>query len=179
MLIDTATLLENGSVLLTGYLPGAFCSSAAAELYDPRTSRFTGTGPRSLCDVISTATRLLDGRVLFVEGNDSNFPDDVEVYDPVTGTFAHLGWTSNVHEYSAAMRLLDGTVLITGGQVAGGNGNPSVERYLPATGKFVSSMMTTGRHSHTVTLLPDGSVLIAGGYEIWPVPTSSAEVYTP
>ncbi len=39
--------------------------------------------------------------------------------------------------------------------------------------------MTTGRHSHTATLLRDGTVLIAGGYSTWPVPTSSAELYTP
>ncbi len=37
--------------------------------------------------------------------------------------------------------------------------------------------MITGRHEHTATLLPDGTVLIAGGYTFWPNPTASAEIY--
>ena len=53
-----------------------------------------------------------------------------------------------------------------------------------ATGKFsVAGNMTTGRHSHTATLLPDGTVLIAGGYSVWlwpnPSGSSSAELYVP
>jgi uncharacterized protein (TIGR03437 family) len=43
----------------------------------------------------------------------------------------------------------------------------------------VGAKMTTGRHQHTATLLPDGSVLIAGGYSTWPSPTASAEIYRP
>ena len=39
--------------------------------------------------------------------------------------------------------------------------------------------MTTGRHSHTATLLPDGMVLVAGGYSAWPGATSTAEIYRP
>ena len=39
--------------------------------------------------------------------------------------------------------------------------------------------MTTGRHSHTATLLSDGTVLIVGGYSSWPTPTASAEIYDP
>jgi hypothetical protein len=123
---------------------------------------------------------LINGTVLFVEGNDSALPDDAEVYDPISGVFTHIGFTSDVHEFSAAVRLPDGTVLIAGGQVAGGNGNPSAELYVPATSMFNSAgNMITGRHEHTATLLPDGTVLLAGGYSIWPAPTSSAEIYKP
>jgi hypothetical protein len=39
--------------------------------------------------------------------------------------------------------------------------------------------MITGRHSHTATPLPDDTVLITGGFSVWPNPTSSAEVYKP
>jgi|SRR6516225_7102459 hypothetical protein len=54
----------------------------------------------------------------------------------------------------------------------------AVELYVPATGTFAKAAdMTTGRHEHRATLLPDGTVLIAGGCGIWPHPTASAEIY--
>jgi hypothetical protein len=58
--------------------------------------------------------------------------------------------------------------------------NLGTEVYVPATGTFaLAGNMTTGRHSNTATLLPDGTVLIAGGYSTWPHPTSSAEIFKP
>jgi hypothetical protein len=178
VLVDTATLLPDGRVLVTGC--AAQCSVGTTGVYDSHTGMFSATGPRRAWDTISTETLLINGTVLFVEGNDSALPDDAEVYDPTSGVFTHIGFTSEVHEFSAAARLPDGTVLIAGGQVAGGNGNPSAELYVPATSMFNSAgNMITGRHEHTATLLPDGTVLLAGGYSIWPAPTSSAEIYKP
>ena len=76
------------------------------------------------------------------------------------------------------MRFADGTALITGGQLPGGDGGGGSDLYLPVTGTFAyAGNMTTGRREHTATLLPDGTVLIAGGFSIWPTPTSSAEIY--
>ncbi len=179
--VDAATLLPDGTVLVVGFSQAV---DGVAELYDPRTGTFSRTGRRQASDVESTATLLMDGTVLLVEGNDSNLPDDVESYDPASRTFSHLGYASEVHEFSAAARLLDGTVLIAGGQIAGGSGNDAAERYVPATRTFVAAgNMIARRHSHTATLLPDGTVLIAGGFSDWdwptPGPTSSAEIYRP
>lgn len=173
---DPATLLPNGLVLVVGC--AANCSAGMAALFDPKTDKFSPTGPRQAWDTVSNATLLTDGTVLFVEGNDSALPDDAEIYTPMLGTFTHIGHTQYVHEFSTATRLPDGAVLVTGGQLAGGNGNGAVELYEPATGKFATSAsLATGRHNHTATLLPDGTVLIAGGYSTWPYPTSSAEIY--
>ena len=56
----------------------------------------------------------------------------------------------------------------------------SAELYDPATGRFsATGDMTTRRSYHTATLLNNGQVLITGGIETWPAPTSSAELYTP
>jgi hypothetical protein len=71
-------------------------------------------------------------------------------------------------------------VLIAGGQLPGGNGAAGADLYSPTTGMFYAvPSMTTARHEHTATLLLDGTVLIAGGYSIWPAGTLGAEIYKP
>ena len=177
---DTATLLLDGRVLLTGSA-GAAPIAGAAELFDPPSGTFSITGPRHEVE-LSTATLLTDGTVLVVTASFDVSPDDADVYDPASGTFTHIGQTIGFHPFSAAVRLADGTVLISGGQVIGGDGSSYTEIYLPATRTFASAgQMTTGRDSHTATLLPDGTVLIAGGISIWGSPpqmTSTAEIMT-
>ena len=113
-----------------------------------------------------TATLLTDGRVLFLGSNDWPDPADAEVYDPAAGTFASIGGAVS-QELAPASRLTDGTVLIAGGQVPGGNGSTDAELYVPASGTFENvGEMTTARHSHTATPLPDDTVLITGGFSV-------------
>jgi len=179
VLVDAATLLPDGNVLVAGC--AATCTVGATELFDPQSGTLSPTGPMSGWDNVNTATLLMNGTVLFV-GNAENdgWPADAEVYDPAAGTFTFIGNTTAPHEFSAAARLLDGTVLIAGGQLQGGAGSAGTDLYVPATGTFAfAGNMTMGRHEHTATLLPDGTVLIAGGFSIWPNPTSSAEIYHP
>jgi hypothetical protein len=55
----------------------------------------------------------------------------------------------------------------------------STELYDPATGAWTNSgAMTTARRSHTATLLPNGKVLVSGGYDGNSV-LSSTELYDP
>jgi hypothetical protein len=180
-LVDaTATLLTNGKVLVTGC--AADCSVGVTELFDPQSGTFGVTGPMMVMyypDYGYTATLLMDGRVLFLGSNDWPELADAEVYDPAAGTFASIGGPVS-QEVAPASRLTDGTVLIAGGEVTGGNGSAGAELYVPASGTFESAgEMTTDRHSHTATPLPDDTVLLTGGFSVWPDPTSSAEVYKP
>ncbi len=177
----TVTLLTNGKVLVTGVsgCPTS-CSNGEAELFDPQSGTFGVTGPmmaKGYPDYGYTAALLTDGRVLFLGSDD--YSADAEVYDPVTGTFASAGSTVS-QELAPASRLTDGTVLIAGGQVPGGNGSAYAVLYVPASGTFEHvGEMTANRHSHTASPLPDDTVLITGGFSVWPEPTSSAEVYKP
>ena len=173
----TVTLLTNGKVLVTGCVGQC---NGVTELFDPQSGTFGVTGPmmdKYYPDYGYTATLLTDGRVLFLGSDD--FSADTEVYDPAAGTFTSI--VSGVsQELSPASRLTDGTVLTAGGQLPGGNGSTYAELYVPANGTFgrVGDMIT-GRHSQTATPLPDDTVLITGGFSVWPGPTSSAEVYKP
>jgi hypothetical protein len=176
----TATLLPNGKVLIAGGYQGGL---ASAELYDPSTGSFTATGNMTTAPWGCTACLdhkailLPNGKVLIVAF------EGAELYDPSTGTFAPTGNMINPY-YTArtATLLTSGKVLVAGGTNDFGD-SAGAELYDPSTGTFTpTGNMTTGRESHTATLLPDGTVLITGsqrgafggGYGL-----ASAEIYDP
>jgi hypothetical protein len=174
---NTVTLLSNGKVL--------FNDISDSELFDPHSGTFAAAGPmvKGSPDFGYTAALLGDGRVFFLGSNDSPSSADVELYDPPAGTFALNLFTSISQAFAPASRLSDGTVLIAGGE-GGVGGIPDATLFVPSSGalKYAGSM-TIGRHSHKSTALPDNTVLITGGWNIWnppnQPPTASAEVYTP
>ena len=59
---QTATLLQNGQVLIAGG------ETASAELFNPSTGAFTATGSMTVSRSGHTATLLPDGRVLIAGG---------------------------------------------------------------------------------------------------------------
>ena len=96
------------------------------------------------------------------------------------GTFIPTGNMTMPRFRHTATLLLNGKVLITGGGegVYVDDSDTSAELYDPLTRTFTATgNMTTGRFEYTATLLPDGRVLIAGGYYL--VPLATAELYDP
>jgi Galactose oxidase, central domain len=163
----TATQLMNGKVLIAGG------SDETAELFDPASESFASTGSMSTSRYGATATLLANGKVLVVGGfgpGTSELPRlaTAELYDPLRGTFSETGTLAFPRVQHTATLLNDGRVLITGGtinHVGGGTASASAELYDPSTGLFstVGSMMSD-RAQHTATLLGNGQVLIAGGW---------------
>ena len=85
---------------------------------------------------------------------------------------------------AASIRLSGGRVLICGGTATGNVGGvlSSAEIYDPASQRFTrTGSMTVARQGHTITMLLDGRVLIAGGARNvgFRSELASAEIYDP
>jgi hypothetical protein len=111
-----------------------------------------------------TATRLQDGRVLIVGGeNSTGALNGTEVFDPAAGTFAAAGNMSAARADHSATLLADGRVLIAGGRNSAG-AVATTEIFDPATGTFAGGpSMSVARAGHSATLFADGQIFIAGG----------------
>ena len=175
--LHTATLLNDGKVLVAGGCSGANGAESHAELYDPSKGTFTATGNMNSPRCELGAAMLGDGRVLISGGTTNTTTlSSAEIYDPSTGTFSATGSMTTPRTYPTATVLQYGMVLITGGY--GSNSLSSAEIYDPSTATFAATgSMSTGRYADRATLLNNGTVLIAGGESKYGTYLSSAEVY--
>ena len=179
---QTATLLNNGTVLIAG---GGFLN---AELYDPSRGTFTATGNMTIA-YGQSATLLPNGQVLIAGGYGGTASTaSAELYNPATGTFTATGSMTTGRELHTATLLNNGKVLIAGGDNGLFNSSnstlqilSSAELYDPATGTFTATgSMTDARDFPTATMLNNGQVLIAGGEDdVYGDVVASAELYDP
>jgi hypothetical protein len=157
-LAHTATLLNNGKVLVTGGLDGTGNPSNTAELFDPASETFAPTGSMQTPRVWHTATLLNNGKVLVTGGGFAGSAT-AELFDPTSGSFTPTGSMHTARSSHTATLLQDGKVLVTGGSTA------TAELFDPASGTFALTGSTdTARTFQTATLLKDGKVLLAGGF---------------
>lgn len=183
---QTATALKDGNVLITGGEDAAGTAEASAELYETETGKFLPVAAMSFARREHRATLLPNGAVLITGGVDAagQALAAAEIYDPATRRF-RLTTAAFPASGTAMMegRSQHAAVLLTSGQVliAGGSGAKSTSRsaelYDPSRGSFTcvggsggaSGMPCAGsmieyRTAAADALLPNGEVLIAGGY---------------
>jgi hypothetical protein len=185
----TATRLTDGRVLLVGGLSLKKRGTlATAEWYDPSNDSFTATSGTLEEDRFGhVAVLLSDGRVLILGGQTwqigqpSRTLASAEIYDPHTGRFTRTGAPMHfARDRCTATVLEDGHVLIVGGT---DKGNPPLpaEIFDPVTGTFMlAASLREGRMAHDACLLPDGRVVVAGGWaDVRKATTSSVEIYDP
>jgi Galactose oxidase, central domain len=172
----SAKLLADGRVFVLG---GGALPTIGSEVWDPATGAWSrGGAPTHARLGGQSATLLRDGSVLVVGGqtgtlNGDPFPPPLraaDVWDPATSSFSPSGAMGLGRERHTATLLADGRVLIVGGvgEPAADFSDTAVteaEIWDPATGSFSSAGQdAAGRALHTATLLPDGRVLITGGF---------------
>ena len=154
----TAILLPTGKVLVIGgYGTRAYPDVAPAELYDPASRTFSAAGGyvgRGGCDFCAPSVLLSDGTVLFP----GQYP--AQLYDPRSDSFSPGGMM--ISDQQGAVALTNGKVLFAGGVEIGRSSR--AELYDPGTHTFASTgNMAWPRDWHTLTWLPNGMVLAAGG----------------
>jgi hypothetical protein len=177
--MHTATLLDDGSVLIAG--GSVMDIEASAERYDPATRRCEHIGPLDHARSMHTATRLEDGRVVLIGGFSPDRPHaSIEVFDPAAQTFDAAGHLQEPRSGHTAVLLDDGRILVAGGAARNGKLLASVELYDPASGRSESVRpLRTARAWHTATRLADGHILIAGGADRRAKGLRSVELYDP
>jgi hypothetical protein len=183
-----AALLNNGKVLVAGGFNGTL-EQASAELYDPTTGTFTATGSMMIFRESPTATTLLNGNVLvaggfFNPGGADSSIATAEVFNAATGAFTPTGSMTSRRVSQTATLLANGEVLIVGGNdfTGGGRGDnlASAELYNPTTGTFMpTGSMSAAREQHTATALPNGSILVVGGFDFGVGSLGTTEIFNP
>jgi hypothetical protein len=179
--MNTATLLQNGLVLLAGGKNSSNYSTASAELYNPVTKTFTATGSMTTPRAFHAAVLLPSGMVLIVGGcdNNGNPVSNAELYNPATGTFTATGSMLKARFFPGAALLNSGKVLVYGGGTNPENGTPTAEAelYDPVAATFsATTSLNTARYLPTTTVLANGNVLTTGG-DGTSTALASAELY--
>jgi hypothetical protein len=168
----TCSTLQDGRVLVVGGTDGQGLPVATAEIYDRATQSWTFAATLNDPRWGHTATVLNDGRVLIAGGQDFYGPKDtLEIFDPLQGAFFPLDdRLSTPRMNHAAVLLPDGLVAILGGS-NGANSISSVDLFIPGeAGLFddliiAAAPMQAARASLTANNLPDGTILVAGGFD--------------
>ncbi len=178
----TATLLQDGRVLIAGGESTTYTNFNSAEIFDPSSGTFSTTGPMQEARDQHYAVLLSNGKVLLGGGYTAEMTS-AEVFDPVTETFASTGsMTSAARANSLATLLPNGQVLVAGGKDELSRATSSAELYTFATGSFAATgSMNAPRDQFAMTLLLGGQVLVSGGdtASCCQSPINTAELYTP
>lgn len=180
----TSTMLEDGTVLVTGGRGVSGKVLHTVELFDPIDDSWTSTGVMKRGRASHASVLLKDGRVLVLGGfdNDLRTLASGEIYDPESQKWSFIADMSEARSFPTASVLRDGRVLVTGGSHTGAGPaamRRTAEIYNPVTNSWSSAgRFEVHRAGHSATVLRDGRVLVVGG--AGPASTiAKAEIYDP
>lgn len=177
----TATLLENGDVLITGGVDEKQ-PIASAELYRAVSGDFVAVGAMQISRERHSAALLKNGLVLITGGTIMSPSEKAELYDPKTQIFRQISPMNARRAAQTSTLLPDGRVLIAGGAESASSILQSVEIFDPQNDSFkLAGQMQASRFKHSAVLVTDGKVLLLGGSDEreWSGRRNSVEVYNP
>ena len=122
----TATLLEDGRVLITGGFDDDVWPMDTVEVFDPKTGVWNAGSRMSTARAFHAATRLGDGRVLITGGLGPDLRPlaSAEVWDPETELWSPYLSMAARRRGHTSIELNDGRILITGRRWAGWAAGP-------------------------------------------------------
>jgi Kelch motif protein len=178
-----AATLPGGRVLIAGGNNGTIRLSSA-EVFNPATGAFTPVSDMGAPRARAGAAPLPDGRVLLAGGTDAAPLQSAEVFNPATNSFssAGIGAMGIARRAPATAPLPGGRVLVAGGSNDEGGSEhylASAEVFDPGSNSFSSTgigAMGSARTGAVAAPLPDGRVLVAGGFD-GSTRFSSAEIF--
>ncbi len=160
----SATLLRDGKVLVAGGLDDNGVALATAELYDPATGTWALTAPMTQARAGHFAFLLPTGAVLVIGGDQPCCLSNVtaEVYDPANGLWSPAGSLDSPFGMLSATMLPSGNIFLSG--VAEAYRTTASWLYdAPQKIWIRASGDPIYRQEPSMSVLPDGTVLVTGG----------------
>lgn len=180
--LHTATLLDNGRVLVAGGRSVGQLD-ASVQIYHPAFGVWRKASSMAQPRFGHTATLLEDGRVFMVGGRANTILHGAEIYDPRSDIWSPAGRLAIARAHHTAVRIGDGLVMVMGGMTLtpdGETATASTETYDAFSGRWAAAGdMATARASHAVVAFSDGRVLVTGGLGPNRDAVASAEMYSP
>jgi hypothetical protein len=179
----TLTLLQDGRALAVDDSGNV---NSPGELYEPATGLWTLTGEMYYAHSGNSVALLGNGDVLAYGNHFACYA--AQIYTPGTNTWNRtLGQCGTGISDGPVAALAMGKALLAGGSIIYSGHATQVSRaylYDPSTnGWVVTGFLNQARASHTLTRLPNGQALAAGGFEKNSSATTiflaTAELYTP
>jgi len=187
----TATLLNDGRVLIAGGTHVDGIATAGCELFDPKANRWIHASSMMSARAGHAATLLADGDVLVTGGWTGigfgvHASASSEIYHPATNSWTAAAAMHAPPGVQSSIRLNDGRVLVVGRtNVTRGSPLPAAQQeqaelYDPLRDRW--SLAGAGLpllSGEATTLMPDGTVLVTGGTTDTGFATTGAELFDP
>ena len=159
----SATVLNNGKLLIVGGQERLSGRVGTAEIYDPTSN--TWSAAANMIDARGKSHRavlLSDGKVMVIGDSETG---TVEIYDPASNTWSATDSLNKPRNYVSTVLLNDGRVLVAGGEDATKTGRlplNTAEVWDPSTGQFSETgSMEQDATANPIVLIGDKALLIS------------------